>query len=226
MTWTKKSAIKELNSLIDQAKKLRASYKGSPEFVRWYMRATTVLEEIFGQQSKYYATFHILKFETTGSFFVQGWDLDAEIARKNQQGFVSHLGSAIGLFQSAIDALERRSLDEVYDGKDTPPESSALLKLLNLAERKLRKVIRQPPKREKEIQDAFENLLIGAEIEYKRELPAIEYSSKTYIPETSVLSAKRESPLDVSGRRISRIQSRCSLHSARHTKVRQTAARR
>ncbi|MHB1348167.1 MAG: PD-(D/E)XK nuclease domain-containing protein, partial [Candidatus Humimicrobiaceae bacterium] len=36
---------------------------------------------------------------------------------------------------------------------------------------------------EKSVQEAFENLLIGAEISYSRETESIEYSSKTYRPD-------------------------------------------
>ena len=38
---------------------------------------------------------------------------------------------------------------------------------------------------EKEIQDQFENLLIGADIDFEREGPHIDYSSKAYIPDFS-----------------------------------------
>lgn len=64
-------------------------------------------------------------------------------------------------------------------------ETTITIKLLNLIERKLRKVIREIPNKEKEIQDAFENLLIGSDIEYDREFPTIKYSSKNYIPDFS-----------------------------------------
>jgi hypothetical protein len=40
--------------------------------------------------------------------------------------------------------------------------------------------------REKALQDAFENLLIGADIPYSRETKSIEYSSKTYRPDFTV----------------------------------------
>jgi hypothetical protein len=58
-----------------------------------------------------------------------------------------------------------------------------------LAERKLRKIIRTPPTREKEVQDSFETLLIGADVEYSRETDSIEYSSKTYTPDFTVPKA-------------------------------------
>jgi hypothetical protein len=63
------------------------------------------------------------------------------------------------------------------------------LKVINLAEHKLRKTIRNLPAREREIQDAFENLLIGADVPYSRETDRIEYSSKTYTPDFSIARA-------------------------------------
>lgn len=63
------------------------------------------------------------------------------------------------------------------------PESSLILKIINIAERQLRKVIRDKPDRERVVQDAFENVLIGAEVPYSRETDNIKYSSKTYIPD-------------------------------------------
>jgi len=84
-----------------------------------------------------------------------------------------------------MDELKRKPLTEVYRGKDTPKESSMLIKIVSLAARKLRTVIRAKPKREKDVQDALENLLVGADILYKREHPHIPYSSKNYVPDFS-----------------------------------------
>ena len=96
---------------------------------------------------------------------------------------MSSLDSASGLLRAASDLLERSELTEVYQGKDTPPESSAIVKIINLCDRQLRKVIRDKPQGEKEVQDGLENLLIGATIEYTRESDHIEFSSKTYVPD-------------------------------------------
>jgi len=79
--------------------------------------------------------------------------------------------------------LGRKDLTDVYQGKDTAPESSAIVKIISLAEHKLRKAIRSKPNNEKQVQDAFENLLIGADIAFSRETERIEYSSKTYTPD-------------------------------------------
>ena len=65
-------------------------------------------------------------------------------------------------------------------------ETTQILKIINLLDLNLRKMIRATPTQEKEIQDAFENLLIGANISYSRETESIEYSSKTYTPDFSI----------------------------------------
>jgi hypothetical protein len=108
------------------------------------------------------------------------------IEKKHQQAYINQLDSAKGFLLAALDQLESSSIDEVYEGRDIPKESSIILKVINLAEFKLRKIIRIIPTLEKEIQDAFENLLIASDIDYSRETDSIEYSSKTYIPDFSV----------------------------------------
>jgi hypothetical protein len=74
----------------------------------------------------------------------------------------------------------------VYQGKNTGPEASTIVNVINLAERKLRKVIRDVPDAERQVQDAFESLLVGADVVYSRESDRIEYSSKTYTPDFSL----------------------------------------
>jgi hypothetical protein len=72
---------------------------------------------------------------------------------------VRHLDAAKGFLLGALDDLQRSGIENVFEGKDTPPESSAIMRVLTLAERKLRKAIRGRPEREREVQDAFETLL-------------------------------------------------------------------
>src|SRR5262249_41476518 len=105
------------------------------------------------------------------------------IDRVHHQAYLNQLDTAKGILVAAHDELEVSELDNVYRGKDSAPESSTILRILHLAEHKLRKAIRTPPQREKEVQDAFETLLIVAEIDYSRETDSIEYSSKTYTPD-------------------------------------------
>src|SRR5205814_2031591 len=96
---------------------------------------------------------------------------------------------AQGILSAARAQLARHDLDAVYEGKDTGPEASLILRVIDLAEVKLRKTLREKPTEERQIQDSFENLLIGASIEYSREKDSIEYSSKTYIPDFVIAKA-------------------------------------
>jgi REase_DpnII-MboI len=73
--------------------------------------------------------------------------------------------------------------DEATEGEDN---DEMISKVTDLAERRLRKVIRDAPTSERQVQDAFENLLIGAGIPHSREAKRIEFSSKTYIPDFTV----------------------------------------
>ncbi len=165
-----------------------ASMAFSADHTRWAARCLAVLEEVFGQDSRYYLSFNALRWVETGSFIIPGgagaWrDPQAAVDRRHHQAYLRDLETARGLLLAAADHLARSDLASVYDGKNTAPESSAIIKVINLAGAKLRKVIRSTPKNEKEVQDAFENLLVGADIPYSREADRIEYSSKTYVPD-------------------------------------------
>jgi hypothetical protein len=188
--WTQDSAVEELRALIDGIPALTRVRRFSAEHTRWVARTLRLLEQVFGRASRYYLSFAALEWAESGSFMVGGpadpegaWNPQAAIERRHQQAYVRQLDMAKGLLQAALDDLERSGLDAVYEGKDTGPESSVLLKILGLIERKLRKVVRNPPTREREVQDAFESLLVGADIEFGRETDSIEYSSKTYVPD-------------------------------------------
>jgi len=185
MAWTKRTAIKELRALIKETHSVAKHSMESPKFVRWYLRTTTFLEEVFGGSSMLVLMFRALRFQVTGSFVIEAWDLQEALDERHHAAFVDDLNRSIGIFQAGLDKLSRKSIADVYQGKNTPRESSTLIRIITLAERKLRKTIRNVPQKEKDIQDAFENLLIGADIPYRREHPHIPYSSKEYIPDFS-----------------------------------------
>lgn len=188
--WTKESAITELQQLAGETGRLAGERRLSTGHMRWAVRTLAFLEEVFGQESRYYLTFANLSWREEGSFIVGGpgdpggsWDPSASIERRDQKAYVRQLDSARGLLLAAADHLERTDLEDVYQGKNTPPESSEIVQVINLGEQKLRKVMRNKPDPEKEVQDSFESLLIGAGITYSRETDSIEYSSKTYTPD-------------------------------------------
>jgi hypothetical protein len=185
MSWTKQAAKKELEALIRETQVVAEHGNASPEFIRWYLRAATFLDEVFGGSSKLVMVFRSLKFQASGSFFPQTWDIQGALDKRHYVAFLDDLNRAIGIFQAALDELLRKSLSEVYHGKNTPKESSTLIRIISLADRRLRKTIRNVPQKEKDVQDAFEVLLIGADIPYRREHPHIAYSSKEYVPDFS-----------------------------------------
>jgi len=184
--WTKEEALRTLRKLANQAEWLQNSRAFSTEHTMWIMKCLETLEEVFGQASRYYLSFAALRWHRTSSFITEGWDPQASIDAKHYVAFRRDLGIAKGLLLGAIDYLKKRELTEVYNAKDTGPEASLILKVLRLAENQLRKVIREKLDNERQVQDAFESLLIGADIPYGREVDSIEYSSKTYTPDFSL----------------------------------------
>jgi len=87
--------------------------------------------------------------------------------------------------ESGIEQIKLKEIDNVYEGKSPSNQSSDILKIISLIDAKLRKFIRNKPEKEKEVQDALENLFIGADLdnEFTREKDTIVYSSKSYIPD-------------------------------------------
>lgn len=188
--WTKESAIKEIRALAAETQALATQSRYSADHTKWIANVLAVLEEVFGRESRYFLTFASLSWSQEGEFIIGGirdpegsLNPQAAIERRHHQAFLRQLETARGLLLGAAEYLGKRDLETVYEGKDTPPESSSLVRILNLAEHKLRKVIHDKPEKEKKIQDAFESLLIGAELSFSRESDSIEYSSKSYTPD-------------------------------------------
>lgn len=198
--WSKETALTELTSLINEAQSLTQSQRMSAEHTRWLAKTLQFLESIFGTSSIYYLSFKQLQWQQSGNFVIQAWDIQGALDVRHHQAYVRDLGTAKGLLQAAHDELESISLSEVYQGRDSPDDASGILKVLAIAERKLRKTVRELPNREREIQDAFENLLIGAELDYSREAESIEYSSKKYVPDFTLSKLDIAVEIKFSGR--------------------------
>jgi len=189
-TWTKEEALQTLQELAEEADRLKKSRAFSTEHTIWVTKCYDTLEEVFGRASRYYLSFVDIKWgQIPPGTIIETWilaDKQAAIDAKSHHYFLLQLGTAKGFLLGAINYLKARELPEVYSAKDTGPEASLILRVLHLAERQLRKVIRTQPESERQMQDAFENLLLGAEIPCGREVDKIEYSSKTYIPDFSL----------------------------------------
>ncbi len=184
--WTKEQALDELKMLVEWAENLASGQRYSADHTRWLARSQRLLIDVFGERSLYVGGF--ARISWTHSGFLSEANQYA-IDEANQGAYVRDLEKAKGFLLAARDELERSDLLAVYRGRNRVPEASLLMKVINAAEQKLRKTLRAAPSKEIEVQNAFENLLIGAEVAYLREPPGIEYSSKTYIPDFVIESA-------------------------------------
>jgi len=188
--WTKEEALRILKELADESDRLRSSKAFSTEHTMWVTKCYDTLEEVFGRASWHYLSFVDIKWgQIPPGTIIETWileDKQAAIDAKSHHYFLLQLGTAKGFLLGAIGYLKDREITDVYTKRESGIEASLVLSVLNLAEQKLRKVIRDKPEKEKQVQDAFENLLIGADIPYGREVDSIEYSSKTYKPDFSL----------------------------------------
>jgi hypothetical protein len=181
--WNEESALKELDILTDQIDGLKKLRRRSAEHVEWFIRATSFLSDTFGQNSGLYHTLTSLTWQRESGFLVNLIDAKAQIEHEHQQAYLEQLEVTRGLFRAARLEIDRKGLAGVYEGKNTPPETSAIVRVLGLIDNKLRKIIRQEPTNERSLQDAVENLFIAADVEFAREIDRIEYSSKSYVPD-------------------------------------------
>jgi DpnII restriction endonuclease len=184
---TEDKAIKLLGNQIKEINEIRKGYARSSIHTIWITDTLYILEEIFGRKSRIYISFNFLRWDIQPgqAFFVDLHQSNQIIAKLRHQGFLDDLETAIGIIQSGINLIKRRGISNVYEGKDTPKESSEIIKIISLIENKLRKVMHHKPTNEKEIQDTLENLFIGASLDndFTREKERFPYSSKGYIPD-------------------------------------------
>lgn len=183
--WNKQEAIDSINQLINQLILVRQNGRTSQEHIRWLANALRILEEVFGKKSRYYQTLANFSWSETGTRIIHGWDYDYQIEQGHKKAFINQTRQAEGLLLAAVDQLDASEISEVYEDDNSIVEASELVAIINLAEKKLRKLIRETPSREKEIQDKYEDLLLANDIDYAKEFPHIIYSSKQYIPDFS-----------------------------------------
>ena len=156
--WTKENAIAEIERLVGLISELKKQRRQSSDHIRWKANCLEMLEEVFGQESRYYFSFADIKWEKTGEIIVGGpgdefgsWNPGEAVEREHQKAFVYSLDAAKGLLHGAHDRLMRLDITEVYEGKNTPPESSEIIKIIDLCDRQLRKTIRDKPEKEKQV---------------------------------------------------------------------------
>jgi REase_DpnII-MboI len=179
------NAINLIENLIARIQNLDKSHAQTAEHAQWLMETLSILEDIFGDKSRTYLSFVNLTWRPSGGYWVRGPDIESQIEYQRKQAYIDDLNIAEGILKAGIQLIKRKGVMNVYEGKDTPKESSEIIKIISLIENKLRKVIRDPPKNEIEVQDKIESLFIGAGLDgqYTREIEHMPYSSKSYIPD-------------------------------------------
>lgn|SRR4030042_1142159 len=188
-TWIKTEALNYLTELANESDQLKSSNPFSTEHTLWLTKCHTILVEVFGLASLYYRSFTAIRWRAMSGTPLDTWtygDVQTAYDAAVHPTFVRDLEAVKGLLLGAINYLQNRDIKDVYTEREEGKEASLAIKVINLVEQKLRKVIREKPEKEKEVQEAFENLLIGADIHYGREVDSIEYSSKTYKPDFSL----------------------------------------
>ena len=149
------------------------------------METLSILEDIFGDKSRTYLSIATLTWQPSGPHWARGTDVESQVENQRRIAYDDDLNVAEGILKAGIVLIKRKGVKHVYEGRDTPKESSEIIKIISLIENKLRKLIRDPPKNEIEVQDKIESLFIGAGLDgqYTREIEHMPYSSKSYIPD-------------------------------------------
>lgn len=183
--WNKQDAINAIKKLIHEIPSVIQSGRKSQVHVRWIANTMRIIDDIFGEKSRYSVTMKSFTWSFHGSFIYQGWGDPNEVYNeKHEIAFEEQMQQAGGLLLSAIDHLECSEMGDVFEG-DKHQEAGELFKIIGFSTTKLRKLIREIPSKEKDVQDKYEDLLTAQDIEYSREFPRIEYSSKQYVPDFS-----------------------------------------
>lgn len=183
--WNKSEAIDAVNELIDKIPDIKKSGRGSSEHMRWLANTLRILDGIFGEKSRYYSSIAACDWSFTGTSLMSYWeDYDTFMNKKHHQAFIKQMEQCQGILCAAIDNLQTSEIEDVFEG-DKHQEADELFKIISLSTSKLRKLIREIPCKEKDVQDKYEDLLTAQDIKYSREFPRIEYSSKQYVPDFS-----------------------------------------
>jgi len=117
MGWTPKTAMAQLQKLIEEVPGLKDQAAGSADHVRWVKAVRGILSDVFGDDSDFYQSFVALPWRRAGSIIVGGpsdprasMNPAAAIAREHQHAYVEQLDGARGLLQGAADRIQRSGL--------------------------------------------------------------------------------------------------------------------
>lgn len=173
---TEDEAIKSVEPSITKISDLK---KGSPmtsEHVQWDLDTLSLLEDIFGTNSKIYSSFKML---TSRISRISPYNVESPLER---DAYLNQLEMARGILNSGIHEIQKKGTKNVYKRKDSPDENIVIVSLIG---NQLRKTMRDKPNNEKEVQDKLEDLFIGAGLDrqFVRETIHVPYSTKSSIPD-------------------------------------------
>lgn len=185
---SQEQATKTLQELVDEIESLKSNVFGSEAHARWLANALYLTEKVFGRRSRIYLSLASLPWRRVDpillSPLIQDTNEYDEVKNEfHHKAYLEQLDTAKGLLKAGIDIMNLYGMDGVYEAKDASKEVGEVIRIMNLAESKLRKTIRAIPKTEREVQDKFEDLLVAMDLKYLREQERIVYSSKTYQPD-------------------------------------------
>ncbi|MBF6439273.1 hypothetical protein [Nocardia cyriacigeorgica] len=193
--WTKESALTRLMELHARATELEGAAETDEEFVTWRLQTIRAISQICGEASLYYYHLTHVRWNARHGHIGgparrhESFDPSLGLRRLEREEVTKGLQATRGILAAAIDELRESDLEEFHKSKNTAPEASTIIKIVNLAEGALRRTMREIPKDETEVQNRFEDLLHGAQIQFHREKERVTYSSRTYIPDFTVASA-------------------------------------
>ena len=149
MDISQEQATKTLQELVDEIESLKSSVAYSEAHTRWLTNALYLTEKVFGRRSRIYLNLANLPWQRTGTFLTNhsftAKEHDEKVRIVHHEAYLQQLDLAKGLLEGGIDAINAYGIDGVYEAKDTSKEVGEIIRIMDLAESKLRKTIRDTP---------------------------------------------------------------------------------
>lgn len=187
MNIPQEQATKKLQEMVNEIESLKTSVAFSEAHTKWLSNTLYLTEKVFGRRSRIYLNLANLAWHKKGEFLLDSYydveEFNEELRKVHHEAYLESLDTGKGLLESGIDVINTYGIDGAYESKDTSKEVGEIIRILDLAQSKLRKTMRDMPDMEGEVQDKFEASLIAADIKYLREQERIVYSSKAYQPD-------------------------------------------
>lgn len=174
------ATIAELRELASQTSHLESDRKGGELHTRWALRVLTLLEDVFGKQSRFFKTFAGLTFRTHKQIVASYDEIDYLLGSANREAYISQLETARGILVASADEVQRKGMINI---RRADPESPAARVLDLVQNGTFRALVQTKPENEREVQDVFEGMLRATGLAYHREKERIPFSTRSYIPD-------------------------------------------